>query len=106
MSRLASGVAAALIAPALVFGSAAAFAADNPPCGKRTDLLKHLASRFSEAPVASGVTENGGMVEVLASNDGATWTLLVTVPGGLTCLLAAGEGWENLPRIAQSDPGI
>ena len=26
-----------------------------------------------------------------------SWTLLVTGPDNLTCMLAAGEDWENIP---------
>ena len=47
-----------------------------------------------------GLAPNGGVVEVLASENGS-WTLLVTMPDGHSCVIAVGENWEALqPRIA------
>ncbi len=51
---------------------------------------------YSEIPVAMGLASNGGVIEVLASENGS-WTLLVTMPDGTSCVLAAGESWEALP---------
>ena len=50
-----------------------------------------------EAPVAVGVTSAGGLVEVFATDDGATWTIVVTTPQGRSCMVAAGEGWRAVP---------
>ncbi len=47
-----------------------------------------------------GLANNGGVIEVLSSGSGNTWTIIITMPNGVTCLLAAGEGWESLPLIA------
>ena len=43
-----------------------------------------------------GLTEAGSVVEVLTSSKG-TWTILVTKPTGLTCMLNSGVSWEALP---------
>ena len=69
-------------------------------CGDRTSLLTALADKYKEATVAVGVTNSGGLVEVLSSGDGQTWTIIVSSPEGLTCLLATGEGW----RAIYADP--
>ena len=53
--------------------------------------------------MAVGVTNKGALVEVLTSADGGTWTIIVTTPQGMSCLVAAGEGWRFLPR---TDPRI
>lgn len=69
-------------------------------CSTRTEFIDQLAHRFAENPVAMGLASNGGVVEVLASEKGS-WTLLVTMPDGRSCVIAAGENWEALqPRIA------
>lgn len=65
-------------------------------CVPRSDVLAHLAKKYHEAPVAIGVTSAGALVEVLTTGDGATWTIIVTGPNGLSCLVAAGEGWRTL----------
>jgi hypothetical protein len=71
----------------------------SPPCAPRPELLKQLSSRFKEAPVALGLAKNGSVIEVLTSEDGETWTIMVSQPNGPSCLVAVGEGWEELKRV-------
>ena len=40
----------------------------------------------------------GGVVEILTSPDGNTWTIIVTTPQGMSCLVAAGEGWRAVEQ--------
>lgn len=75
----------------------------QPACGPRAQVLAWLAASYREAPVAAGVSGQGALVEVLASPDGATWTILVTAPTGRTCVVGAGEGWRVLERAGE-DP--
>jgi hypothetical protein len=63
-------------------------------CAARADIVANLQGKFSEAPVAIGLDNGGGVVEVLASPDGGTWTIIVTDTHGVSCLMAAGEYWE------------
>ena len=46
-----------------------------------------------------GLAKNGSVIEVLTSDDGETWTILVSQPNGSSCLVAVGEGWEELKRV-------
>lgn len=73
-----------------------AAAAQNPTCDQRQRVIGHLAEKYKEATVAIGVTNGGGLVEVLSSDDGKTWTIIVSRPNGMACLLATGEGWRAL----------
>ncbi len=75
--------------------AAAPGAAQQPTCNERTDVLGHLAKKYGEVPVAVGVTNKGGLVEVLTTGDGDTWTIIVSTPNGMSCMLAAGEGWRT-----------
>lgn len=68
----------------------------GPDCDTRADVLALLAQKYKEAPIAFGVTNNGGLVEVLTDEHGTTWTIIVTSPEGVTCLVAAGEGWRDI----------
>ena len=70
-------------------------AAAQSACSPRTDVVGHLAKKYGEAPVAIGVTNKGGLVEVLTSGDGDTWTIIVSMPNGTSCMVAAGEGWRT-----------
>ena len=65
-------------------------------CSTRAEFIDRFAHRYAENPVAMGLASNGGVVEVLAS-EGGSWTLLVTMPNGISCVVAAGENWEALP---------
>ena len=77
----------------LLFSSVAY--AQEPYCGNRAAFIEELVSDYAERPVAMGITERGGVIEVFASASG-TWTFLLTMPNGLTCMVASGEGWETL----------
>ena len=70
-------------------------AAAQPQCNERDNVLELLAEKYKEAPVAAGVTNTGGLVEVLSAAKGDTWTIIVTTPEGTSCLIAAGEGWRT-----------
>jgi len=68
-------------------------------CDERAKVLDHLADKYQEIPVAIGVTSSGGLVEVLSTGDGNTWTIIMTSPQGLSCLIAAGEGWRGVTAV-------
>ncbi len=68
-------------------------------CGERSKFLTHLGKNHQEAPTAMGVTSSGRMLEVLTSTNG-TWTILVTHPNGTTCIVTAGQAWENVERVS------
>ncbi len=76
----------------------------QPQCDQRDSVLQVLEQKYKEAPVALGVTHNGGLVEVLSTGNGTTWSIIVTTPEGMSCLVAAGEGWRAMQQ-ASVDPG-
>ncbi len=65
-------------------------------CMPRDAALGMLTKQFKERPIAIGVTTQGGLIELLTSNDGLTWTILLSTPQGVSCLVAEGEGWRAL----------
>ncbi len=65
-------------------------------CIPRDDLLAALKKSHSEIPVSIGLTANGAVIEVLSSAEGS-WTIIMTRPDGVSCVVAAGENWEDLP---------
>ena len=85
---------AALTAPA-------AHAQATPlPCDYRSDVLSVLDGNFSEKPVSLGLSHDGRVIEVLKS-PGGTWTIIMTAPNGVSCLLIAGKYWQNVVINAQ-----
>ncbi len=63
-------------------------------CGERVAIVNALEAGHQEQKTAAGLSGNGGLVE-LFTGDAGSWTLLLTLPGGPTCLLGAGEDWEG-----------
>jgi len=66
-------------------------------CGQRQLILDALKTDYNEDPIAQALDNGGGVLEVLATPNGSTWTILRTTPDGLTCMVAEGIAWENLP---------
>ena len=74
-------------------------------CSQRTQVVEHLAKKYKEAQIAVGVTGKGALVEVLSTEDGGTWSILLTNAQGVSCLVASGEGWRvKEPRLEDLDP--
>ncbi len=70
-------------------------------CGDRTSLLKALGDKYKETPRAIGLSSSGKAVfEVYTSKTG-TWTIVMTTTKGVTCIMAAGHSWEDMPRKAE-----
>ncbi len=93
-----------LLAAAALTLPAAAMAAAPMACSPRDDVLNQLSTKFKEAPVAIGLANNGGLIEVLTAGKGEPWTIIITMPNGVSCLVAAGEDWQDHERIALDDP--
>ncbi len=98
--------AAALLAAAVIGARpAAAEPAAVSQCAAREAVLDRLSSKYGEHPVSIGVTATGSLLEVLASPSGS-WTIIVTVPGGPTCLVSSGDGWHNAPVQMAQESGV
>lgn len=65
-------------------------------CGERDRMVETLKRKYDELPVSFAVVTNGNLLEVLTSQDGETWSLIVTKPDGTACLLSTGENWRKL----------
>ena len=65
-------------------------------CAPRDIVVERLASGYGESRQSIGIGAQGAVVEVFASNDTGTWTITVTNPSGLTCLVASGQSFETL----------
>jgi hypothetical protein len=110
MKQIATRIAAGLVLALLAFGTLtlepSPAAAQGAPsvCTERDALLSQLAHRYGEVPVAIGVA-NGRLVELLTAKDGLTWTIILTSPQGVSCLIASGDGWRPLTPVS-TDPAV
>lgn len=63
-------------------------------CGDHGEIRERLEKTYAETPQAIGLSQDGGLVEVLVSPSGG-WTILITYPDRPTCVVATGENWES-----------
>jgi len=70
-------------------------------CGPRDVVVSRLADRYGESRQSIGLGGENQVVEVFASLETGTWTITVTLPNGLTCLVASGQAFE---AVAESLP--
>ncbi len=82
--------------------SGAALAQANN-CAPRDAVVDRLASGYGETRQSMGLGANNAVVEVFASSETGTWTITVTSPGGLTCLVASGQAFEELAEALPVD---
>ena len=66
----------------------------------RKVVVEQLAKSYAEAPRALGITANGAVLELFTANNGETWTIMVTLPNGMSQVVASGEHWIVLPLLA------
>ena len=86
----------ALLALLLALGTAAPALAQNQQCANRDTVVGRLAEKYGESRQSIGMVSQGRVMEVFASTETGTWTITVTMPNGLTCLVASGQSYENL----------
>lgn len=84
----------------LAFALIASPALAEPNCAPRDIVLSHLADRFGEGRRAVGLAGPDRVMELFASEETGTWTVTVTLPNGVTCLVVAGEAFEALEEAA------
>ncbi len=89
---------APLAALAALTAAAASPASAQSACGPREQLVKLLADQYKEDPVGMGLAQPGQVLEVFASSSGS-WTMVITLPDGKACMIAAGDNWEMVTKI-------
>ena len=82
-------------------------AAAQPVCLPRPQVVEQLQSDFGERLLWQGrrTTEpgqEGPVHEIFVSPNGGSWTLVHSMPNGLSCFVAAGTAWQ--PALAAPSP--
>ncbi len=91
----------AFLIAAMAVASAPAFAQERKNCGARSALVDRLSSKYGESRQSIGMANKGRVIEVYASQVTGTWTITVTTPNGVMCLLASGQSYESLDEPAK-----
>lgn len=66
-------------------------------CGEREIFVEHLNLAYDETQTAMGISAQGEFVEVFSGPSGS-WTILITNPSGLTCVVTDGDYWKHVDR--------
>ena len=109
MSKMLCAVQILMLALILTFGAGVAQAQSEPQtlaqCAPREQVLATLSDRYGESRRAIGLAANATVMELFASETGS-WTMTVTLPDGIVCLVASGEHFEAVqdPLPAKGDP--
>ncbi len=65
-------------------------------CAPREDIIQRLAETYGETRRGIGIARQGSVMEVYASESSGSWTITVTLPDGVTCLIASGQAYEDV----------
>ena len=88
---------------ALLLATHYAQADQRANCAPRAVVVERLHSAFGERRQLTGLSTTNTLIEVFASDTTGSWTLTVTTPNGVTCLVATGIAFENMNHTPQDD---
>ena len=68
-------------------------------CASHEAAKTQLEQQFNEKVVGRGLANRGkAMIELFISEKGS-WTVVVSEPNGRSCVLAAGDNWQQVPLL-------
>ena len=66
-------------------------------CAERDSMITKLKSKYGEAERGMGLSGTEAVIEVWSSEKTGTWTIVMTKPNGVSCVMAAGDSWVDVP---------
>ena len=93
INRAASWV-ALVLAVLVIIGAWSMASAQGNNCFPREVVLTQLAEKYGETRRGVGLTNDGKIFEVWAS-EGGSWTATVTMPNGMMCVAGAGQAFSG-----------
>lgn len=68
-------------------------------CAERDAIVGRLEASYGEEFTGGGMQNARRIIEVWASEEEGTWTILMTYASGRTCIMASGTDWrKGLPQ--------
>jgi hypothetical protein len=68
-------------------------------CEDHAQISKRLDIKFREELAATAFNQYGWLIELYASSDGKSWTLVGTRPNGPACVFGVGRDWQMVAPI-------
>ncbi|MBL4751347.1 MAG: hypothetical protein JKX71_12335 [Amylibacter sp.] len=72
-------------------------------CAQRAEMVEKLKIRFGESRQSIGLTPGGQALELFADLENGTWTILLTLPNGTSCMMASGHDYQAVKQPAGQD---
>jgi hypothetical protein len=94
-----------LCSTAIIFGAAAlapptVAQAQGLTCLPRAALIERLEGRYKEHLAGGGLQSPQQLLEVWASDETGSFTVFVTRPDGVACVVATGQHWNSVTAAA------
>ncbi|MGB0410997.1 MAG: hypothetical protein ACPGFA_05375 [Pikeienuella sp.] len=96
-------IAAAVFAVSTMYTTPAVSQSTTQFCADRTALISQLETRHGETRRSAGLQEDSRVIETYANVETGTWTIIITMPTGVACLVAVGENWREDVAVTLSD---
>jgi len=60
-------------------------------------MVVKLKKKYGESERGMGLSGTEVLIEVWSSEKTGTWTIVMTRPNGIACVMAAGDSWTSAP---------
>jgi hypothetical protein len=94
-----------IVSSALVFGVVAlappAHAQSALTCQQREQLVRTLENRYNESLDSMGLQGPELLLEIWSAKDTGSFTVLLTRPNGISCIVASGNNWQKIDAVVQ-----
>ncbi|MEM7644409.1 MAG: hypothetical protein AAF366_18065 [Pseudomonadota bacterium] len=87
---------------ALVSGLALPAIAETEHCAPRDLIVERLQTGYGEVFSGGGLQGEDAVFEVWVSEEKRTWTILMTLPEGMSCIMATGTDWVPPPATQRA----
>lgn len=74
--------------------------AESGSCAPHESVVEQLAQKYGETRQSFGLAQNAQVVELFASLETGSWTIIITRPTGISCMVAAGQNFERIEGTA------
>ena len=66
-------------------------------CSDRDSMISKLKDTYGEAERGMGLSGSEAVIEIWSSAKTGTFTIVMTRPDGVSCVVAAGTSWIDAP---------
>ena len=74
-------------------------------CGERQIVINSLKKDYKEVQDSIGISNRGGLIELFVSPKGS-FSITLTNPNQITCIISAGEYWNKKNNLVSMDQNL